>query len=115
MTKLIRYSPDAGAGAGVAIASPRVRRESTTPLSASRYPPGHHRVGLRVSGRAHGYRDGFDSGRDDARSSDRFDPVRARRYATAITTTTAATDRATEYSRVPSSAFERGTATATAR
>jgi hypothetical protein len=28
----------------------------------------------------HGYRDGYDQGRDDAHDGDRYDPVRARRY-----------------------------------
>ena len=55
-----------------------------------------------------GFRDGIEAGRDDARHRDRFDPVRARRYRTAITTTTAATARATSTAREYRADFERG-------
>ena len=107
MTKLTRYLPAlllAGAAIGATACAAGIYDNG--------YPPRRRYPVYRGASRAAeiGYRDGIEAGRNDARHRDRFDPVRARRYRAATTTTTAATARATSTSATIARRSSRATA-----
>src|SRR4029077_7259798 len=67
---------------GVGITAPAcAARIYDTGYPRAGYPPPPPPRAAYVSlAERHGYRDGIDAGRDDARPRERFDPVRSRRY-----------------------------------
>ena len=82
MTKMIRYFPVLLLAAGVAIASPACAAriyDAGYPHAGYPPPPPPREAYVSVAAR-HGYRDGIEAGRSDARHRERFDPIRAWRY-----------------------------------
>ena len=80
MTKTLRYLPVLTLAVGVMLTAPACAAR----IYDNDYPRGGYPVYRGPSRAAEmGYRDGIETGRDDARHRERFDPVRARRYRSA--------------------------------